>query len=1566
MQALQLDWKQWEESAFQSQRSLRDVLSQMAVSEQEFAAQVARLEEAVQRFGGLLADWSQSLAPLDSRHTDAEIVESWRKEKETSDALIKSEHVIDEIKTQLNDLCRFSRDLSTHSSKVSGLIKEYNSLCLQASKGCQSKEQILQQRFRTSFRDFQQWLVSAKVTTAKCFDVPQDISEASASLQKIQEFLSESENGQHKLNLIASKGELLCSVLPKEKAKVISDKCAMAKEDWKNFISTLHQKESALENLKIQMKDFEATAEPLTEWLSTTEKIVQGSSSRLHDLSSKRREQQKLQSVLEEISCHEHQLNRLKEKAQQLLEEQAVSKSFMRRVSQLSSQYLTLSNLTKEKVSKMDRVLAEHQQFSHGFKDLQDWVADAIHMLESYCHPTADKNVLDSRMLKLEGLLTVKQEKEIQMKIIMTRGESVLQNTSLEGAQVIEQQLHTLKDSWASLLSACIQCKSQLEGALSKWTSYQDDVRQFTSWMDKVEASMHSSERQYAELREKTAALSKAKLLSEEVLSHSSLLETIEAKGSGMAEHYVTQLELQELQDRYKLLKDRTREAVKKAEELLNLHQGYQRNLKAFETWLEEEQEKLSCLSHLEGDAQRQEATLRDLQELQVRCAEGQALLNAAVRAREEVIPWGMPQIEDRALESIRQDWQVYQHNLSEARSQLNATVSRLRLMEKKFQKVNDWITELEEKVAVRTGRQSGRATKEMQLQQMKKWHEEITIYKDDVEEVGILAQQILEEGLTTSGMGSQATQLTSRYQTLLLRILEQTKFLEEEIRSMEESELAFSAYKNWYGATNKDFRNVITKFDVLDKTAMEKKVQKLELLLSDMDIGHSLLKSAREKGERAIKYMEENDADCLRKEIGDHVEQLEDLAGSIRKEHVTSEKCLQLAKEFSDKYRAQTQWLTEYQAMLRTPVEPKCELYEKKAQLSKYKSMQQTILSHEPSVKSVIEKGEALFDLVNDVTLKSNIQDLQSDYHELCSAAKAYVETLEVRVKEHEDYNSDLQEGEKWLLHMSSRLVSPDLMENNSLEVITQQLANHKAIMEEIAGFEDCLNKLKSKGDYLINQCTEHLQAKFKQNIQSHLQGTRDSYSAICSTAQRVYQSLEHELQKHVNHQDTLQQCQTWLSTVQSELKPSTWTPFSLADAVKQIEQQIMHSQYLAQGWEEIKQMKAELWIYFQDADQQLQNLKRRRAELELNIAQNMVLQVKEFSQKLQSKQSALTSVTEKINKLTQGQESPEHKEIGQLSNQWLDLCLQAHSLLIQREEDLQRTVDYHDRMNVVELFLEKLTKEWDNLARSDAESTNVHLEALEKLALTLQERRFALEDLKDQKQKMVEHLNLDDKELVKEQFGHFEQRWTQLEELVKRKMQISVSTLEELSLVHSKLQELMEWAEEQQPSISEALKHSPPPDLAQSLLMDHLTICSELEAKQLVLKTLLKDAERVMTSLGLNERQELQKALSDAQHHVDCLSDLVGQRRKHLNKALSEKTQFLLAIFQATNQIHQHEKKVTFPEHICLLPEDVNKQIRTCKNAQASLKAYQNEVTGLWDSRKGFNERSNRTREE
>ena len=49
------------------------------------------------------------------------------------------------------------------------------------------------------------------------------------------------------------------------------------------------------QNLQSQMTEFEASAEPLQDWLNSTEVRVQESSARLHDLPAKKQELSKLQ-----------------------------------------------------------------------------------------------------------------------------------------------------------------------------------------------------------------------------------------------------------------------------------------------------------------------------------------------------------------------------------------------------------------------------------------------------------------------------------------------------------------------------------------------------------------------------------------------------------------------------------------------------------------------------------------------------------------------------------------------------------------------------------------------------------------------------------------------------------------------------------------------------------------------------------------------------------------------------------------------------------------------------------------------------------------------------------------------------------------------------------------------------------------------------------------------------------------------------------------------------------------------------------------------------------------------
>lgn len=110
------------------------------------------------------------------------------------------------------------------------------------------------------------------------------------------------------------------------------------------------------------------------------------------------------------------------------------------------------------------------------------------------------------------------------------------------------------------------------------------------------------------------------------------------------------------------------------------------------------------------------------------------------------------------------------------------------------------------------------------------------------------------------------------------------------------------------------------------------------QALQADMEQGHTYLKTMREKTERAMAFLEEPEAKQLEEEVDARLLQLKELMEALRTEHSSLEKCISLSKDFMDKYKGQAQWLTETKNLLASSVEPKAELYQKKAQLAKYK----------------------------------------------------------------------------------------------------------------------------------------------------------------------------------------------------------------------------------------------------------------------------------------------------------------------------------------------------------------------------------------------------------------------------------------------------------------------------------------------------------------------------------------------------------------------------------------------------------------------------------------------------
>lgn len=105
----------------------------------------------------------------------------------------------------------------------------------------------------------------------------------------------------------------------------------------------------------------------------------------------------------------------------------------------------------------------------------------------------------------------------------------------------------------------------------------------------------------------------------------------------------------------------------------------------------------------------------------------------------------------------------------------------------------------------------------------------------------------------------------------------------------------------------------------------------------------------------------------------------------------------------------------------------------------------------------------------------------------------------------------------------------------------------------------------------------------------------------------------------------------------------------------------------------------------------------------------------------------------------------------------------------------------------------------------------------------------------------------------------------------------------------METQLRDAREWVEEQRPALTSALKTSPPPDLAQSFLFDHLSVCVELEARQQLLGQAVSEAQAVASRLGLSEKRCLQGLVEHAQTEVEALGARVAQRRKYLSKVNS-----------------------------------------------------------------------------
>ncbi|KAG9481846.1 hypothetical protein GDO78_010854 [Eleutherodactylus coqui] len=318
--------------------------------------------------------------------------------------------------------------------------------CLAKSKAFKlstDTESELKQLFQNPLREFLYW----KPITESVLDatsVPMnDGAMNHDALDNIERLLEESCTIKDKLAALGKKRERIHLVLGEDKTRRLLQDIAAAEKEREGLHQDLLQRKKSLQSSAEQRKEFDSAFKTLHHKISAIRVKSMKENELQPDIIGKEAQIQRLQILLEDLMS-------LYSPIQELISMTKSHSTHAHRAEQLNSDYLTLQRSLENKIRKSKENISNHRLFSQNLRDLQHWIMVTRQQLESYQNGGKNWSKRDIEALKAEL-----SEREIQCHLVEAQGQKVIDNSSPEGAALVQTELKQLIESWKSLQQLC-------------------------------------------------------------------------------------------------------------------------------------------------------------------------------------------------------------------------------------------------------------------------------------------------------------------------------------------------------------------------------------------------------------------------------------------------------------------------------------------------------------------------------------------------------------------------------------------------------------------------------------------------------------------------------------------------------------------------------------------------------------------------------------------------------------------------------------------------------------------------------------------------------------------------------------------------------------------------------------------------------------------------------------------------------------------------------------------------------------------------------------------------------
>ncbi|XP_069731174.1 microtubule-actin cross-linking factor 1 isoform X21 [Phaenicophaeus curvirostris] len=507
------------------------------------------------------------------------------------------EHDMEEINTRWNTL----------NKKVAQRVAQLQEALLHCGKFQDALEPLL-----SWLADTEELISNQKPPSAEYKVVKAQIQE-----QKLLQRLLDDRKATVEM-IQAEGGRIAQSAEPADREKIVGQLESLERR-WAGLLGRAAGRQKQLEDILVLAKQFHETTEPVSDWLSVTEKKLANSEPIGTQTAKIQQQISRHKALEEEIESHAADVSQAVGVGQSLssLSCAAEQRLLAEKLDSLQSRYGEVHDRCCRKAALLDQALSNARLFGEEEVEVLNWLAEVEDKLSSVSVKDYKRDVLQKQhadQLALNEEI-VNRKKNVDQAI--RNGQALLKQTTGEEVLLIQEKLDGIKTRYSDITASSSKALRTVEQARQLATKFQSTHEELTNWMSKVEDELASSGGQSPAGEQIPQFQQRQKELKKEVMEHRLILDTVNEVSRALLELVPWRARegldklVSDTNERYKLVSDTVKQRVEEIDAAIQRSQQYEQAADAELAWVAETRRKLMALGPIRLEQDQTTAQLQ-------------------------------------------------------------------------------------------------------------------------------------------------------------------------------------------------------------------------------------------------------------------------------------------------------------------------------------------------------------------------------------------------------------------------------------------------------------------------------------------------------------------------------------------------------------------------------------------------------------------------------------------------------------------------------------------------------------------------------------------------------------------------------------------------------------------------------------------------------------------------------------------------------------------------------------------------------------------------------------------